>query len=255
MRLKILSKWPLSIINLAGVIFSLMIIFFPIFNSFGQGSYTKAGSLARLALASTERSDSQTPRNLVDDKPIEFVQNIAPPESANPPVNSQAGSGLPVSLKIPNINVDAAIKYVGLTPLGAMDAPKGPSDVAWFNLGPRPGDNGSAVIAGHYGRWKNGAGSVFDDLNKLSEGDRLYVEDERGVIVSFVVRGSKKYDPKADASDVFSSNDGKPHLNLIACDGVWDKVSKSYPKRLVVFADKVDSTPSTGSGQASSPQE
>jgi hypothetical protein len=62
-------------------------------------------------------------------------------------------SGLPVRLKIPSIGVDARIKPVGLTADGAMDVPAGPADVAWFDLGPRPGEIGSAVVAGHYWGW------------------------------------------------------------------------------------------------------
>jgi len=146
--------------------------------------------------------------------------------------------GLPVRLKIPIINVDSAIESVGLTPDGAMDTPKGPSDVAWFNPGKRPGENGSAVIDGHYGTWKNGQGSVFDNLNKLHQGDKIYVEDDNGVAISFVVRERRSYDPNADASDIFSSNDGKSHLNLITCEGNWNKDSKSYSERLVIFTDK-----------------
>lgn len=61
----------------------------------------------------------------------------------------------PVRLKIPKINIDAAIESVGLTPEGAMDVPKSHTNVAWFNLGPRPGEQGSAVINGHFGWWKN----------------------------------------------------------------------------------------------------
>lgn len=146
--------------------------------------------------------------------------------------------GLPVRLKIPNINVDAVIEYVGLASDGTMDVPKGPANVAWFNLGPRPGNIGSAVIAGHYGSWKSGAESVFDNLNKLRKGDKIYVEDEKGVIITFVVRESRIYDPKVNASNVFSSSDGKAHLNLVTCEGVWDNVHKTYSNRLVVFTDK-----------------
>ncbi|MDO8593243.1 MAG: class F sortase [bacterium] len=159
-------------------------------------------------------------------------------QQSEPELEQNQPANQPIRLKIPKINVDAAVEYVGLTSQGAMDVPKGPSDVAWFKLGAHPGDNGSAVIAGHYGRWKNGKGSVFDNLNKLRQGDKLYIEDEKGIIISFVVRESRRYDPKADASDVFNSNDGGSHLNLIACDGVWDKAAKSYSKRLIVFADK-----------------
>lgn len=143
---------------------------------------------------------------------------------------------MPVRLKIPSINVDATVEYVGLTSSGAIDVPKNSTDVAWFNLGPRPGENGSAVITGHYG-WKRENKSAFDNLFKVHKGDKLYVEDGKGKIISFVVRESRRYDPNANASDVFESSDGKAHLNLITCEGDWDKDSKSYSKRLVIFAD------------------
>jgi len=161
-----------------------------------------------------------------------FVKNVVTSSK-----QEQVSSGLPIRLKIPKINVDAAIESVGLTPQGAVGVPKGPTNAAWFNLGPRPGDNGSAVIVGHYG-WKNKKASAFDNLYKLRKGDKLYVEDDKGVIISFVVRESRRYDPKAEASNVFDSNDGKSHLNLITCEGVWDKTQKSYSKRLVVFTDR-----------------
>ena len=140
-------------------------------------------------------------------------------------------------LRIPKINVDAAIQYVGLTPQGAMDVPKGPADVAWFDLGPRPGENGSAVIAGHEG-WKDGIHAVFDNLHTLQKGDKLYVEDENGTTITFVVREVKLYDQNQDASDVFGSSDGAAHLNLITCAGTWHAAEKSYSNRLVVFTDK-----------------
>ena len=152
--------------------------------------------------------------------------------------NQEKLFGLPVRLKIPTIEVDAVVEQVGLTPGGAMDTPKGPENVAWFNLGTRPGDSGSAVMTGHYGTWKNGQGSVFDNLHKLRPGDKISIVDENGEIVSFVVRESRNYEPSADAVDVFSSDDEKSHLNLITCEGTWNKDSKSYSERLVVFADK-----------------
>ena len=145
--------------------------------------------------------------------------------------------GRPVRLKIPGINVDAAVEFVGLTSDGAMGVPKDSADVAWFNLGQRPGENGSAVIAGHYG-WKNRKASAFDNLYKLRPGDKIYIEDDKGMTITFVVRLSRRYDSNADAPEVFSSNDGKSHLNLVTCEGIWDKASKSYSKRLVVFTDK-----------------
>lgn len=145
--------------------------------------------------------------------------------------------GLPLRLKIPEINLDASVESVGLTSDGAMDTPKSTKNVGWFEIGQRPGEIGSAVIAGHYGISK-GKSSVFDNLYKLRPGDKVYIEDASGEIVSFVVRGSKRFNLKADASEVFSSIDGKAHVNLITCEGVWNNDLKSYSKRLVVFTDK-----------------
>ena len=73
---------------------------------------------------------------------------------------------------------------------------------------------------------------------ELKSGDTIKVRDAEGKDVSFVVRESRRYDAAADAKDVFGSNDGKAHLNIITCAGAWDTSAGQYAKRLVVFADK-----------------
>lgn len=178
--------------------------------------------------------NSQPPQNLVTAKSVKPVQNVTVKKTVKPPITL----GLPARLKIPKIKVDVALERVGLTADGAVGAPKGPINAAWYKLGPRPGEIGSAVITGHYGVWKSGIPTVFNNLDKLSPGDKLSVKDDRGIITTFVVREIKSYDPKAGAAEVFASGDGKAHLNLITCEGIWDKTAKSYPKRLVVFTDK-----------------
>ena len=129
-------------------------------------------------------------------------------------------SGFPVRLKIPTINVDAASDYVGLTPGGDLDTPKGPVNAGWYDHGPRPGEMGSSVINGHFG-YKNNIPAVFDNLHKLQVGDKLYIEDERGTTITFAVRKLSTYSQNEDHSDVFRSSDGQAHLNLITCQGVW----------------------------------
>lgn len=144
---------------------------------------------------------------------------------------------MPVRLKIPSIKVNALVENVGLTPDGAMDVPVGPANVGWFNLGPRPGEEGSSVINGHAG-YKNNKPAVFDNLYKLKKGDKIYIEDSEGTTITFVVRELKSYNRNANALNVFSSSDRKVHLNLITCTGIWDKVEKTRSDRLVVFTDK-----------------
>lgn len=149
---------------------------------------------------------------------------------------NQLRTGLPAYLKIPSIKVDVFIEDVGLTEDGTMDVPKNPENVAWYKSGQRPGEIGTAVIAGHYG-WKEGKKVAFDNLEKLRKGDVIRVEDNTGGIISFVVREIKSYDPNDEVSDVFTSHDSLAHLNLITCQGVWDKTTQSYSRRLVIFTD------------------
>lgn len=169
--------------------------------------------------------------------PVKSISISATEQSAIPFQQAPTRTGLPVRLKIPSIHVDSAVEYVALTPQGAMGVPKNPADVAWYDLGPRPGERGSSVVAGHYDT-KKGAPAVFSKLHALQKGDKIYIESEDGVVTAFVVRESKKYDRNANAGDVFGSSDEGAHLNLITCEGAWNKSAKSYSNRLVVFTDK-----------------
>ncbi len=214
MKLKTLLKQKILLIAFIGFIFSPFFVFY-----FSQHSFN---------IPVNEQTQSGSALLLRE----QVVENLAAS-----PKQEDARYGLPIRLKIPKIKVDAAVEYVGRTPEGAMDVPKNQENVAWFELGQRPGENGTAAIAGHYGR-KNNRASAFDTLYKLRKGDKIYVEDDKGEVITFVVRESRRYDPDADASDVFGSNDGRSHLNLITCEGAWDEASQSYSHRLVIFTDK-----------------
>ena len=143
----------------------------------------------------------------------------------------------PTRIKIPTLNINTGIEKVGLSTDGSMAIPLHPMDTAWYQFGTRPGEVGNAVIAGHL-NWYYGANGIFLNLNKLKAGDKITVSDQNGNDVSFIVRETKIFDAAADATSVFTSNDGKAHLNLVTCDGSWSKLAKQYTKRLVVFSDK-----------------
>lgn len=168
---------------------------------------------------------------------VSTKDNIAIIDFLNNDLLDQQNIGTPVNIKIPSINVDAAIESVILTASGNMDVPKKPTNVGWYELGPRPGEVGSAVLAGHVD-WLGGATAVFTDLDKLQLGDKILVQDNEGKIITFIVRKSQTFDAMANRQDVFTSNDGKAHLNLITCEGVWSKKAQSYSQRLVVFTDQ-----------------
>ncbi len=145
---------------------------------------------------------------------------------------------LPAYLSIPQIKVNSNLESVGLTPDGAVGVPLGRNNAAWFNAGPRPGESGNAVITGHYGIWKNGVPTVFNNLYKLRLGDKIYVKDKKGSVITFVVKKKKTYNQNDDVTDVFIASDDNAHLNIITCQGTWNKITQSYPGRLVIFADR-----------------
>lgn len=146
--------------------------------------------------------------------------------------------GKPLRLRIPSLEINAAIHDVGVLKDGSMGIPEKPTDTAWYKYGPKPGEKGSAVIAGHL-NWFYGAKGVFERLDTLKPGDTITTQDEHGVTTNFVVRRTGYYGHEDDATDVFHSNDGIAHLNLVTCAGSWNKFLQRYNKRLVVFTDEV----------------
>ncbi len=173
-----------------------------------------------------------SPTSFIKIKSVFLIKN-----SSSLSNQKKENDNLSIRLKIPSINIDATIKSLSLTPDGAMDVPKGPNDVARFNLGTYPGEIGSSVIAGHFG-WKNKIPAVFDNLDKLNIGDKIYIENDKGINIIFIVKKILVYSKDDNPSDVFNSSDGKSHLNLITCIGDWSIEEKTYSERLVIFADK-----------------
>lgn len=123
-----------------------------------------------------------------------------------------------------------------------MEIPSNIVDVGWYTGSPRPGERGNAIITGHVAQIRRSAVTkqgVFYNLSRLRQGDDIYVLNDKGETIRFVVRKSSLYDPAADATDVFTSRDDRAHLVIITCEGTWNQDQLSYSQRLVVFTDAV----------------
>lgn len=178
------------------------------------------------------------PRQISYAKQVSSIasQNVSP-ASEMPLIDSTKNViDLPVHLIIPKIHVDAELEHVGLTLKGEIGIPKERLNAAWFFHSVRPGEVGSAIITAHYGYWKDGTATVFLRLDRLKKGDQILVEDAGGIVRTFIVQKLQSFDANASVPEVFRSNDEKKRLNLITCEGAWNEKTKSYPKRLIVFA-------------------
>jgi len=145
----------------------------------------------------------------------------------------------PVRLQIPSIKLDAAIEAVGQTESGQMGVPANVNDVAWFEPGTVPGDQGNAVISGHLDDPKGPA--VFWHLRKLKVDDQVIVTDTAGVKHTFVVIGKESYSDDTAPLDQIFGFDLERDLNLITCDGVWNSKQHQYTQRLVIYTRLVSS--------------
>jgi sortase A len=168
-------------------------------------------------------------------KPTTIKSQILPtptPTPTPPPIAK------PVSLNIPKFGIVAPIEEVGVDVNGTMQVPSGSNSVGWLDLGPKPGEQGSAVLDGHYD-YNNGSPAIFYNLSKLEVGDPVYIVTADNKQLVFQVTDIKVYPVKeVPLGDIFGRTD-KPRLNLITCDGVWNLQDQNYTHRTVVFSELV----------------
>ncbi len=140
----------------------------------------------------------------------------------------------PIRLIIPSLNLDSEIESVGKDDKGRMATPSKDDNVAWWKLGALPGMVGNSVIAGHYDK-KDGGPAVFYDLNKLNIGDKLQIIDKDSNKYVFKVVKKEVYKDADFPLNLVFGETTSNNLNLITCDGIFDKENKNYSDRLVVF--------------------
>jgi sortase A len=145
----------------------------------------------------------------------------------------------PRTISIPRIEVETGIEAVGETEEGRMANPEDTEKVGWYRYGTYPGERGSTVIAGHYDSLTGPA--VFYRLSELQKGDDVYVTDGVGRRIRYQVTDVQTYTDEAfPIEKVFGKSDYE-QLNLITCEGVFDKESKNYSHRVVVFTKRIPS--------------
>ena len=85
----------------------------------------------------------------------------------------------PVRLAVPALGVDAPLDAVGVAADGQMEIPEDVDRVGWYRFGPAPGQDGSAVLAGHVDDAEQGLG-VLATLREVGVGELVEVTDAAG---------------------------------------------------------------------------
>ncbi len=161
-------------------------------------------------------------------RPPQYPAPVAELSAALAPTGT--ASAYPVQVSIPALDFSATVKAVGTDPDGRMSVPTTPSTVGWYEAGTIPGNVGSAVFDAH-------VYLAFKALNKAKVGDTIYVKNEAGQTLQFIISDMEQYQyTEVPADRLFANTDGA-HLNLITCSGTWLAGEKTYNHRLVVYAD------------------
>lgn len=139
----------------------------------------------------------------------------------------------PDRLVIPSLSLDARVEARGLDSHRNLATASDFNDVAWYNLGPVPGQAGNAVINGHVNWWTGDA--VFTHLAQIRVGDQVEIIRADGVSVWFKVTAKRTVPANSRIAALFAPTAAST-LTLITCAGIWNPFTQSDTQRLLVSA-------------------
>lgn len=142
---------------------------------------------------------------------------------------------------IPSAQMKAIIVQVGVVGANrALGAPDNPDVVGWWMDGPKPGEPGNVLLAGHrdYTDQKRNIGTgVAWLLPNTQPGDFIILRDNaarRNYLYTVGEATSLPWDSPEGAAYLESST--KPILTFVTCEGSFDKENFSYSNRRIVVA-------------------
>ena len=173
---------------------------------------------------------------------VERAVDVVPTARA-PQTNPDAGD--PIRVRIPEINVDADVIDLGLNPDRTLEVPEDFEQTGWYTGRSIPGEPGPAVIAGHVDSTTGPA--VFFRLHELDEGDLVFIDRDDDLTALYRVSGAVDIHKTSFPTDQVYGSTVEPTLRLITCGGTFDRDEGSYEGNLIVFADYLGTSPTSGS--------
>lgn len=201
-------------------------------------AYARIVTLAGLALALVAGVSGAQPE--ADDRPS--AARAAAGSRPNPAdsftsARTYPAVALPVRLLIPALHVDSRLDRLGLQKDGTIEVPHRVDVAGWYESGPRPGQNGPAVILGHVDS-KTGPG-IFVDLRHVRIGTLVRVDRADGTSVRFKVTKVSRVPKVGFPTDLVYAPSLDPSLRLVTCGGSFDRSRGSYRDNVIAFADLV----------------
>lgn len=140
----------------------------------------------------------------------------------------------PTFIVFPALNLFTSVESVGRTNTGTMDVPNNWQNVAWYEPGFAPGEDGHAALSAHLD-WSGNTGP-FWGLADVPNGSLLAVVGESGRILVYMTVSNQSYDRVARVSDQVFGPANESRLSLITCEGTFEESLGTYDKRQVLEA-------------------
>ncbi|GAA0943332.1 sortase domain-bontaining protein [Pseudonocardia zijingensis] len=155
----------------------------------------------------------------------------------------------PVAVSIPKLGAESELIDLGLNPDGTIQVPpvEQPEIAGWYAGGKvaedgdetKPGQRGSAVIAAHVDgltpAGQKGQPGLFADLATLAPGDEVFVDQEGGNRLRFVVESVESFAKDEFPGERIYLADDAIRLNLVTCGGAFDEATGHYVDNVVAF--------------------
>lgn len=157
--------------------------------------------------------------------------------------HAQSGeiTGAPVRLVLPVVGVDAPVAAFDVAEDSTMPVPQVGWLVAWYTFSAEAGAGNNAVLAGHRD-WQRQLG-VFYELDRLVEGDEVWLQDAAGSWYLYTVIWTASLEDAAAPLDEILGPTRAPSVTLITCSGAFDRGVGRYVERRVVRAELVTVLP------------
>jgi LPXTG-site transpeptidase (sortase) family protein len=168
------------------------------------------------------------PPTAPDGPPVAVAATATAPEAGD--------AAPPARIRLPSLDVDAAVVAVGVDGRGEMAVPEDIRETGWYRFGPAPGSAaGSSVVSGHVDDRVQGRGAFYR-LVDLAVGDAVIVTTTAGAELDYRVSTVRRIPKTALPVDELFAREGPPHLTLVTCGGVFDRASGNYRDNVVVTA-------------------
>jgi hypothetical protein len=143
----------------------------------------------------------------------------------------------PVRIRIPSMDVDSRLIDLGLAKDGSVEVPEAVDVAGWYDQGPRPGQDGPAVILGHVD--SKDAPGIFFDLVDVERGALVRIDRADGTSAQFRITHVEKMPKTRFPTDLVYAPSLDPTLRLVTCGGSYDHSRRSYRDNVIAFAELV----------------